>query len=70
MGPKDPTHHFRGLQEVSIQLIAPASGAFIGTDEEDTQTVAVSIQLIAPASGASKAAIVKLLASLFQFPFN
>ena len=38
---------------VSIQLIAPASGAAIPNDFNDDIARAVSIQLIAPASGAS-----------------
>ena len=40
--------------EVSIQLIAPASGALIEKNLTELSIIPVSIQLIAPASGASK----------------
>ena len=40
--------------EVSIQLIAPASGAWSGEYYQTDNPIIVSIQLIAPASGAAK----------------
>ena len=54
--------------EVSIQLIAPASGAH-ATDDPAKHGAMVSIQLIAPASGA-EAVTVDDRFNHKQFPFN
>ena len=57
------------MAEVSIQLIAPASGAWFNIAKSIELDTFVSIQLIAPASGAENTRAI-MQTDIFEFPFN
>ena len=63
------TREQRKLEQVSIQLVSPASGDFSSNCTIGSRSGLVSIQLVSPASGDGSGKSVLEMA-LLEFPFN